>query len=77
MKKMVLPATLSFLALLSACSAEQSYNAAPSTEHQAGRNVIDPGIPAVTITARRMTPTEKLAYDRNLPVNVAGLQSSN
>lgn len=77
MKEIGLTAILSLATLLAACSAEQSRDASPSAATQAARNVINPSIPAVTVTARRMTTAEKLAYDHTPAVNVAGLQSGN
>ena len=70
MKVIVSLTTLLLAVLLAGCSVEQSRGPAP----QATRNVVDPSIPAVTITARRMTDSEKLAYDRGLSVHVAGLK---
>ena len=66
-------ATLSLSALLTGCSAEPPRARAPHAE----RNTVDPSIPAVTITARRMTDAEKLAYDHSLAVKLAGLPAGN
>ncbi|MBC7573281.1 MAG: hypothetical protein H7244_02975 [Herminiimonas sp.] len=36
---------------------------------------IDPSIPTVTITAKRMTPAEKLAYDQSVNTQLIALKS--
>ncbi|MBC7514329.1 MAG: hypothetical protein H7234_07835 [Herminiimonas sp.] len=72
MKVIAIFTTLLLAILLAGCSAEQSRGPSP----QAMRNVVDPSIPALTITATRMTDSEKLAYDRSLSVKVAGLPTS-
>lgn len=64
--------TLSLSGLLAGCNAEASR--APTVRVE--RNGIDPNIPALTISARHMTNVEKLAYDRSIAVEVAGLPSS-
>ncbi len=73
MKAIALLATLSLMTTLAGCSAEQPGRPAP----QAAHGTVDPSIPAVTITARRMSASEKLAYDRSLTANVAGLKTGN
>ena len=69
MRAIAIFTTLSLAVLLASCSVEQSHGQAL----QAMRDVVDPSIPAVTITATRMTNSEKLAYDRSLAVKVAVL----
>ena len=64
--------TFSLSVMLAGCSAEASFAPAVQVE----RNVINPSIPAVTISAWRMTDVEKLAYDQSLAVKVAVLPAS-
>ena len=72
MKVIFFLTTLSLSVMLAGCSAEASFAPAVQVE----RNVIDPSIPAVTISTRRMTDVEKLAYDQSLAVKVAALPAS-
>lgn len=71
MKAIALLTALSLAAALAACSAEPSRGQAPQARH----TTVDPSIPALTVSARRMTDGEKLAYDRSLTVNIAGLKT--
>lgn len=73
MKVAALLTTLLLTTVLAACSAEQSRTLAP----QAAPASVDPSIPALTITAHRMTASEKLAYDRSTAVDVAALKTGN
>ena len=91
MKTTALVPMLAFTVLLAACSAEQSLTPAPQASRtsqptptaqvaqaaQATNATIDPSIPALTITARRMSDTEKLAYDRATAVDLAALKTGN
>ena len=72
MKVIFVLITLSLSGFLVGCSADAS----PTPTARVERNVIDPSIPALTISARHMTNVEKLAYDRSLAVKVAGLPSN-
>jgi hypothetical protein len=74
MKAPVLILLILSLQTLSGCSAENSLASKAVPPHAAALS-IDPSIPTVTITARRMTPSEKLAYDQSQSTTLAALKT--
>ena len=78
MKAVALAAALMMVAAFTACSGEYPLNgekSAVKTNGTVTAGKIDPDIPAVVITARRMSAAEKRAYDQESNRLITGLQS--
>lgn len=78
MKATVLPATLMMIVGFAGCSGEYSLSSNKSvvtaTENETA-GVIGPHIPALVITARRMSAIDKRAYDQGIHTLVTALES--
>ena len=78
MKAATLTAALMMITVFTACSGEHplsSEKSAVGTKKTGTAAVIDPDIPALVITARRMSASEKRTYDQENHSLITGLQS--